>query len=169
MLTVMADDRPGLVRAISAPVERHGGSWLRSQLARLAGKFAGIVQVTVPDARVTDLERDLTALAADGLQVIVSRADEDSRTAAVWLLHLVGSDRPGIVAEVSGALARAGVSIDELETQVRDAPMAGGVLFEATAHLSVPGEVDVELVRAELERLADELLVDLDLKSGPVS
>ncbi|MEO3938569.1 ACT domain-containing protein [Dermatophilaceae bacterium Soc4.6] len=166
MLTVIGDDRPGLVRAVSAPVESHGGSWHRSQLARLAGKFAGIVQVSVPDDRVADLERDLTALAAEGLQVTVARTDEETRAQRVWLLHLIGSDRPGIVAEVSGALARAGVSIDELETQVRDAPMAGGVLFEARARLSVSLDVDVEQVRSELERLADELLVDLDLESA---
>ncbi len=165
MLTVIADDRPGLVRAISATVEGRGGSWHKSQLARLAGKFAGVVLVGVPDTQVGELEHDLAALAADGLQVTVSRADEERRLATVWLLHLVGSDRPGIVAEVSGVLARAGVSIDELQTQVRDAPMAGGVLFEATARLSVTGQVDLTQVRSDLERLADELMVDLDLAS----
>ena len=49
VLTVIGADRPGLVSAVSAPVERHGGSWQQSQMARLAGEFAGIVLVSVND------------------------------------------------------------------------------------------------------------------------
>ena len=59
VLTVIGADRPGLVSAVSAPVERHGGSWQQSQMARLAGEFAGIVLVSVPEAAVEALEADL--------------------------------------------------------------------------------------------------------------
>ena len=41
--------------------------------------------------------------------------------------------------------------------------MAGGTLFEVEARLSVPVETDIAGVRADLERLADELMVDLQL------
>ena len=47
-LTCIGDDRPGLVSALSAPIKAHGASWERSQMARLAGKFAGILMVAVP-------------------------------------------------------------------------------------------------------------------------
>src|SRR5690606_26345178 len=49
VLTVIGDDRAGLVNAVAEVVARHGGNWERSQMAELAGKFAGIVLVTVPD------------------------------------------------------------------------------------------------------------------------
>ncbi|MET0999764.1 MAG: ACT domain-containing protein, partial [Marmoricola sp.] len=64
ILTVLGDDRPGLVSALSAPINAHGASWERSQMSRLAGKFAGIVLVTVDDAKVEQLTADLTALSA---------------------------------------------------------------------------------------------------------
>ncbi len=57
ILTVLGDDRPGLVSALSAPISAHGGSWERSQMSRLAGKFAGIVLVAVPDARADACSR----------------------------------------------------------------------------------------------------------------
>lgn len=167
VLTVIGDDRPGLVSAVSALVEARGGSWQRSQMARLSGKFAGIALVDVPDAEVGALEEHLAALSADGLHVSVERAGSSvERTVVDWRLHLLGQDRPGIVAEISTALAARGVGIDELLTDVRDAPMAGGVLFEVDARLSVPAGTDTAAVRTALEQLADELMVDLELVEG---
>ena len=78
-------------------------------------------------------------------------------------LELVGADRPGIVAEVSALLATHRVSIEELETSVRHAPMAGGMLFEAHAVLAAPAGADEAELRLGLESLADELMVDVAL------
>ena len=164
VLTVLGDDRPGLVSDLSAPISMHGASWERSQLSRLAGKFAGIVLVSVPHERYDALVADLEALATAGLKVVVERTDETDREESLRLtLELLGADRPGIVAEVSSALAARDVSIEELVTDVRDAPMAGGTLFEATAVLSAPPSASTEELRSMLEGLADELMVEITL------
>ena len=55
VLTVIGDDRAGLVHALSDVVSRHSGNWERSQMAELAGKFAGIVVVSVPAERTDEL------------------------------------------------------------------------------------------------------------------
>jgi glycine cleavage system regulatory protein len=164
VLTVLGDDRPGLVSALSAPVSAHGASWERSEMARLAGKFAGIVVVTVPGERLEALVAALAALDSQGLHVTVERTGEpvDQHDQRLQL-ELLGADRPGIVAEISAALAGARVSIEELRTDVRDAPMAGGTLFEAHAVLSAPPGGDTDALRAVLEALADELMVEITL------
>lgn len=169
VLSVIGDDRPGLVSTVARLVEERGGSWQRSQMARLAGKFAGVALVDVPDAEVAALEEQLSGLGSEGLQVRVDRADTGSRAsdAGDVSLRLLGQDRPGIVAEISAALAAHQVGIDELVTDVRDAPMAGGSLFEVEARLSVPAATDLAAVREALERLADELMVDLSLEPTP--
>lgn len=164
ILTAIGDDRPGLVSALSAPVNAHGASWKRSQMSRLAGKFAGIVLVEVADDRLDALTSDLAALEAQGLQVTVERTDEPVERASLWLhLELLGADHPGIVAEVSAALAAQDVSIEELTTDVREAPMAGGTLFEARAVLTAPPTTSTEALGAALEELADELMVEIRL------
>ncbi len=164
ILTVLGDDRPGLVSALSAPINAHGASWERSQMSRLAGKFAGIVLVTVDDARLEELTADLTALRAHGLQVVLERADEPGERESQRInLELLGADHPGIVAEISASLATRNVSIEELSTQVREAPMAGGTLFEARAVLSAPPTESTEALRSMLEGLAHELMVEIRL------
>jgi glycine cleavage system regulatory protein len=164
VLTILGDDRPGLVSAVSAPISAHGASWERSEMSRLAGKFAGIVVVSVPTDRLDALVDDLTALDSQGLQVLVERTDEPAPHLFQRLhLDLLGADRSGIVAEISAALADARVSIEELSTDVRDAPMAGGTLFEARAVLNAPSDSDTDALRAVLEALADELMVEIRL------
>ena len=67
VLTVIGDDQSGLVNALSVVVADHGGNWDRSQMARLGGKFAGIVMITVPDRSASALLADLEPLEHDGL------------------------------------------------------------------------------------------------------
>jgi glycine cleavage system regulatory protein len=166
VLTVIGDDRPGLVDALASRVAAHGGNWDRSNLARLAGKFAGIVVATVPDEHVEELTAGFESLTKQGvLDVRVAIADVtvgDLGAPAVTL-HLIGQDRPGIVKEIAAALAARDVSIDEFETSTGSAPMSGEQLFEASASLRLPPTVTTEELRTILEDIANELMVDLDL------
>ena len=165
MLTVIGDDRAGLVAALSEVVSAHDGNWERSQLAELAGKFAGIVVVSVPAERVEALTAAVRSL--DGLLEVSAHPAADGRADAapeqLLTIDLLGNDRPGIVHEVSSVLNRHDLSIEMMETHTREAPMAGGQLFEAHIVVKVPAAADPAALRADLERLATELLVDIAL------
>lgn len=162
VLTAVADDREGLVAALASAVADHGGNWLESEMARLAGKFAGIVLVEVDDAKVDELVDAMDELGA--LEVRVTRADSPADADGDHLsLHLVGQDRPGIVREVARTLAGLGITIDELATDTVAAPMGDGTLFEADARIRLPEGVEPDAVREALEAIATELMVDLDL------
>jgi glycine cleavage system regulatory protein len=164
ILTVLGDDRPGLVSALSAPIKAHGASWERSQMSQLAGKFAGIVVVSVAHQRYDALVAELTALGSQGLQIALERTDEQAPRDSLRLnLELLGDDRPGIVAEISASLAALDVSIEELTTDVHEAPMSGGMIFEARAVLDAPLTTNVDELRSVLEGLADELMVEIRL------
>ena len=166
VLSVIGDDRAGLVDALAAPIADHGGNWDRSHMARLAGKFAGIVVVTVPDERVDSLGAALEAVQAQGLldvRVAIAAADGAVDDTSLLSLHLIGQDRPGIVREIAGALARRNVSIEELETSTASAPMSAEQHFEATASIRLPVDVDLDALRLALEDIANELMVDLDV------
>ncbi len=169
VLTVIGDDRAGLVEALADVVTAHGGNWEHSQLTGLAGKFAGIVVVSVAEDRAGELTAALRQL--DGLLDVSAHPghDEPGPASPVTETHqdltidLVGNDHPGIVHDVSAVLNRHGLSIVTIETRSREAPMAGGLLFEAHVVARVPASADMAAVRVDLERLAAELLVDLDV------
>jgi glycine cleavage system regulatory protein len=164
VLTLIGLDRPGLVEAVAERVTSHGGNWLESRMAHLAGHFAGLLHVELPDDRLRALEDALRELEGLGLRVVVhggaARAGEARRT---MRLEATGHDRPGIVRDISQVLVRHGVNIAELTTDRLSAPMAGGPLFVARARLEVAGDIDTDRLRRDLERIAHDLMVDLTL------
>lgn len=176
VVTVIGADRAGLVEALSRAIAHNGGNWNQSHMAELAGTFAGIVVVTMPETSVDGLAADLERIESDGLlhvslavadgQALVGEGRRQTAPADTKLdLKLVGQDHPGIVHEISQALASRNVSIEELETTVVPAPM-GGHLFEAEATLQAPAGVGLEDVQDLLEAVAQDLMVDLDLSPG---
>jgi glycine cleavage system regulatory protein len=164
VVTVIGRDRPGLVESVSAAVEAHGGSWVESRMAHLAGHFAGILRASVPPANVDALTEALEALRSDGLRVTIERGFETpTEEGHVILLDLIGSDRPGIVHKVSEALAARGVNVDELDTQCDGAPWSGDALFKAKARLRAPKSLDLDQLRESLEAIAGDLMVDITI------
>jgi glycine cleavage system regulatory protein len=160
ILTVIGPDRPGLVRALSSAVAARGGSWLESRMARLAGQFAGIVLVEAP----ASLADDLHALESEGLRITVQLATSGATTPSAsprLALEVVGNDRPGIVHDISHVLAASEVNIEELTTNVVSGSFSGETLFRVTAFLRAPDAAAVDAVRAGLEQLGNELMVDI--------
>ena len=165
VMTIIAADRPGLVDRVAACVADHGGNWLESRMCHLGGRFAGIARVEVPAEKLTGLKRALHGLEADGLRIVVeSGAGSVAGGGVSVTLELVGNDRPGILRSVTGVLAAHGVNVEELSSECVSAPMGGGDLFQAKARVLVPSGVKLEAVRADLEKIAQDLMVDLKLQ-----
>jgi glycine cleavage system regulatory protein len=167
VLTVIGPDRPGIVEQLSDQVLAVGGNWEESRMARLGGKFVGLLRVSVDAALADRLADGLRGLVAENLIVVVEHSSEiDVRDSRMLRLDLVGGDRPGIVRDISQVLARHGVNIEELETEVESAAMSGEPIFHARARVRLPGSTTVDEIRAVLEAMADHLMVDLAFDEG---
>ena len=168
VMTVIGADRPGLVQMVAARVADHGGNWLESRMCRLGGQFAGILRVEVVRDRRDELVAALQTLEVDGLRVIIHAEGGASAAGAAGpgmlaTVELVGTDRPGILRSVSGVFAAHGVNVEELASERVNAPMGGGVLFQARATVFVPANTKLSAVRADLEQIAADLMVDVKL------
>jgi glycine cleavage system regulatory protein len=171
VLTVTGADRPGLIRDIAHEVAAVGGNWLESRMAGLAGQFAGIVLATVPAAQADALSARLRALDAQGLRLAVSpgAAPPAAASERELRLELLGQDHPGIVREIARVLAAQHISVDELDTETTSGSFSGETLFKATARLRVPASLATGTLRAALEQLANELMVDISLADGDIA
>jgi len=162
-MTVIGRDRPGLVDSVAQVVAAHSGNWLESRMSRLGGQFAGILRVQVPVERQAALEEALRELATSGLAVVVYRDDSVAALPAGkgTVLEVVGQDRPGIIRQISHALAEFGVNVEELESECGSAAMSGEAIFKARFHVSIPPTCKLEVLRQRIERIAADLIVDV--------
>ena len=162
VLTVIGDDKPGLVEALSQAIANNSGNWLESSMSHLAGKFAGILRVSVADTEAEKLIAALQNLSPD-LKLLIERAaaDGDGDSSLSVALNLVANDRPGIIREISRALAGLSINVENLSTRCVSAPMSGETLFKAEALLQVPADLELQKLQLELEHLADDLIVEI--------
>ena len=163
VLTVIGDDKPGLVEQLSSTISCHQGNWLESSMSHLAGQFAGIVRVAVPHAQSEPLKAALAALGGLKITAETSQEQKSASTGRRLKLSLVGHDRIGIVREVAQILAKHAVNVEELNTYTSSAPMSAETLFHAQAELFAGAGLDARALKAELERLSDDLMVDITL------
>ena len=162
-MTVIGPDRTGLVESVARAVADHGGNWLESRMCRLGGEFAGILRVEIPAEKKSALLAALQKLQSAGLQIVV-RPDQPAATAIPGKqtkLEIVGADRPGIVHEITSALARANVNVEEFSSEVVSAPMSGENLFKAGARLQLPENCNLTALKKDLEKIAADLQVDV--------
>ncbi|MFO1302756.1 MAG: ACT domain-containing protein [Burkholderiales bacterium] len=165
VVTVVGPDRPGIVSLLSAKAQGFGANWAGSRMASLAGQFAGMVHFEVPPEHAQALSDALMALESTDLKIHIARSDAAKAPEGrrVVRLEVVGHDRPGIVRDLSSALAQRGVSIEELHTEIVSGAMTAEHLFKVKAVLLVPKSVSNDDVRRSLEALANEMMVDVAL------
>jgi len=162
-MTVVAQDRPGLVDAISGAIAGHDGNWLESRMSRLGGQFAGILRIELPTQKKDSLIQSLSDLDASGVRVSVHQdSGAVEQGGEIRVLEVVGHDRPGIVRQLSHTLANHGVNVEELSSEVVSAAMSGEPLFRARARVMLPEGCDPDQLRQELEKIAADLIVELN-------
>ena len=169
VMTVIGRDQPGLVEAVSAVIEKHQGNWEESQMAHLAGHFAGILKVELPAANLAGFKGDLTTLESRGLSVHITdeespgkKTDQGSKIT----LELVAHDQPGIVHRISQVLATHQINVETFESHCESAPWSGERLFKSLIELRIPDDSTIEKLRADLEKIAEELMVDFNLRQA---
>lgn len=163
IISIMTDDRPGIVDTLSGIIKDNQGNWLESRMTQLAGKFAGIVKVQITEQNVSGLEAALNQLKDAGWVINTEYSQaQASDSQANAKLNIVGNDRPGIVKDVAQALAALAVNVLELNTQFESAAMSAEPLFKTKAWVHIPETVEVDDVRDALEQLSNELMVEIN-------
>ena len=166
VLTVIGDDRPGLVEQLATAISAHHGNWLESSMSQLSGKFAGIVCLSIADDQLEPLKATLAAL--PGLRITAEAGAAtlpggEPRANRRLKLSLVGHDRIGIVREVSQVLARHAINVEDLSTHTASAPMSAEILFHASAELTAAANLDARALTSDLEQISNDLMVDITL------
>lgn len=163
VLSIIADDHPGIVQTLAETITAHGGNWLHSSMSHLGGKFAGIVLLAVSEKQERELEEALRSLDQRGPHITFERTVAvEPETFHYVIVNVVANDRPGIVEEISELLARHDINIEALTTSVADTPLSSGHLFKARFQANLPQSMAYDDFLRVLESASDDLMVELE-------
>lgn len=165
-ITVIGQDRPGIVAEVSGILAGLRLNLTDSTMTLLRGHFAMMLICVEeePEPSAAQVEAALAPLTADGnlvamVRVVPSRIAPPAPGTAFTLL-VYGADRLGLVAAVTGALARVGGNVTDLTTRL------SGALYLLSAEVDLPSTVEADELMAELDTVANELGVEVSLRSA---
>lgn len=120
MLTLVGEDRPGIVAKVTRAVFLAGCSLGEASMIRLGGNFTIMMMVSGQCAESV-LRHALGPVTEElGLRLHIDPVQGGLHRHLVpnMQVRVTGADRAGIVADVTGALAKTGFNILELESDV---------------------------------------------------
>lgn len=166
VVTFVGKDKPGLVDQLAAHIVKHNGNWLGSSMSHLAGQFAGIIQVELPE-----LELAKFSLAMGQIEDLTLTIQQGQNTASdiepeeLLNIAIVCNDRSGIVQEITKALHSVDANIEQLGSQLESAANTGQTLFRAHITALLPEHSSVDQLREAIERIGDDVMVDVEYGS----
>lgn len=169
VISAIGQDRPGIVDEVSAFILAHECNVADSRMAVLGGDFALIMLVSGPESEVEKLTSHLAELEKKSSLTIVYRPGRSPSIpqaipAVPYQLRAVGMDHAGIVHNIAHLLAGMGVNVEAAETSTAHSPQTGTPIFSMTMKLAVPGSLHVGQIREQLDKLGDELNVDITIE-----
>lgn len=159
IVTVMAQDRVGIVRDVSHALASLGGNITHISQTVMRGYFTLILSVDVPNDRTLLQIRQAVERAGDvgefevNVRPFVEPPILEPRSIERFTLSLRGADRSGLIAAATSYLAENNINIEDVYAYVHD----GKALI--LAQVSVPAELDVEELQVGLQ----EALKDFDV------
>ena len=163
MVTVIGNDRPGIVARVSASLFENGCHLGEASMMRLGGNFT-IMLMVGHEGYASEVEAILAPVADDlGLRLHVDRIEGHLHDHLVPDVRVTvfGADRAGIVAQVTGLLAEAGLNILDLESDVGGSEQAPIYIM----HIEGTAGDGIERLRETLADLADE---GIDIRVEPI-
>ena len=169
ILSILGHDRPGIVAAVSKVLFELNCNIENVSQTTLQFEFAGIFIASLPeDLSLQSLHQGLNAeMAPLGLEVHVTALKSPPPSMSLpecesYIITTKGPDRKGLVAGISGVIAKFGGNITNLQAVFKggDDPVDNIMIYE----IDVPVKVDRQALYQELRRRAKQLNLEIDIQ-----
>ena len=117
MLTLVGKDRPGIVAKVTDALYQNGWNLGEASMLRLGGNFTIMLMISGA-GEVEPIVQPVADELELRLHVDPIEGDLHSHVVPNIQVRVMGADRAGIVAQVTGILAQTGFNILELESDV---------------------------------------------------
>ena len=164
ILSVIGPDKSGIVSDISKIVKNHSGNINNSRMIRLGDLFTIMVSITIEENHISDLNKQLMNHSSYQISIHELKKNPiNNNKEDIHTLNLNGIDNEGLVYKITNQLAELEINIEELETNITNAPMSGLTLFSLIAKITHP-KLDYNVLKEKMDILASELNVTITIE-----
>ena len=162
-LSAIGKDRTGIVSSISEILFKLGCNIEDSTMTLLSGQFAVILLLDCPkNSDISKIKRSLnSSMKKLGLSYSVNEVDTpkaSKKNFGDYIIAVYGSDRVGIVYNVSKFLAAKKIIITDVQTKISGTK---DKVYIMLLEVNIPKMLKIETVKQDLQELAKELNVEI--------
>ena len=169
VLTLTGQDRVGIVEHVTKQLVDYQGNVESSKMAHLGGEFAMLMLVSVPEDKYKKLQHVIQGLQNEGYNITTRPTERDSsQKYDGWMpfeIKVSGADHEGIIYRLTRHLSVSGINIENMDTNMVQAPMSGTPLFTMTAIIIVPPKLSYHDWKDRLQEIGDEVNVTVEVSS----
>lgn len=166
-ITAIGTDRTGMVHDLTKVVADCGGNLSESRMIALGTEFAVTMLISGHWHALARLETELKKMADAGAFALQIKRTEERAARAEMLpysVDVVCLDQAGIVAKLSGFFSQRNIDITELNTRSYLAANTGAPMFALQILISVPGRLQIAVLREDFMDFCDHLNLDAILE-----
>ena len=162
-LSAIGKDKTGIVSSISEILFKLGCNIEDSTMTLLSGQFAVILLLDCPkNSNISKIKRSLnSSMRKLGLSYSVTEVDKpktNKKNFGDYVIAVYGSDRVGIVYNVSKYLADKKINITDVQTKVSGKK---DKVYIMLLEVNIPKTLKIDNVKQNLKQLAKELNVEI--------
>lgn len=163
VITLVGEDRPGLLEKTARCIQDAGCNIEESRLAVLAGSCCMFLCVGGNWKTLGKLENMLPRLERE-TQLTAMLRKVPGETPAVpsmaYSVDVVALDQVGIVHALSGFFTARGVNVREMQTRLFRAQQTGARMFSANLIIDIPADRHLATLRGDFLDFCDDLNLD---------
>ena len=169
IMTAFGKDRVGIVADVTRLLYEHECNLEDSTMNILSDEFTlnllfsckteDVEKVLSQDCRRLEFEKGISAF----VRALPDSDKKDTNGSQKCVLHIESLDQIGIVYKTSKFLAAHGLNVMHLNSSAKPSPQSGTTLHCMDIHVKVPAEISLDKVENDLNQMADELQVDIQM------
>jgi glycine cleavage system transcriptional repressor len=162
-MSVLAEDRPGILHDIARAVKDCGGNVVESRMTVLGSEFTMLLLVSGNWNTITKLESQLPKLEKRLNLTLSARrtAERESHHNLVpYAIDAVCLDQPGIIFNLANFFNERNIGIADLVTRGYPAVNTGAPMFSVQMAVNIPTNLHIGSLREEFMDFCDRLNLD---------
>ena len=121
----------------------------------------------VENNNIIHIEKELFEIekSKNNFFVKISKFNKETATSSnLYKFSLKGADTEGLVYKFTDLLSSYGINVENMDTEINNAPITGHPLFFLTSIVDIPNSVNIDKIKHDLNNLADKSNVAIKLK-----
>ena len=164
IISANGPDRKGIVSEISSIISQCHANIETSKMIRLEKEFAMLILIEIQTKNIPKLNESLNTIKNLSIDLIETKTNNDLAHQKKLHLYINGADNEGIVYKFSNYLSKLNINIEEINTQIKNAPVSATPLFMMDLIITSKHEIDHSKLENELNLIAEKLGVEVKIK-----